>query len=335
VIIDLKKSLFPALITVSLFAGWIGLNAGSAVDTSFGPVYNVSGLDAGGLSGAASPADNKVITNPSPSPDVPAKIAQWVPEQIIALAITGNIGHTQPVLVAVLDTGIDKNHEDLNGKVVAEINFTDSPTAGDICGHGTSVAGIIAAGADNGLGIDGVAPESRLMSVKVADDHGKCLSSALAEGIVWAVDHGAMVINISLEFQEPAPDLKEALDYAWSRGAVIVAAAGNDGSSKAIYPAFYDNCMAVTAVRENGTPAPLANYGGWVDTAAYGYKIYTTLPGNGYGYRYGTSFAAAYISGLAANLFSLVIDTNGDGRANDEIFSAIKAGYIGTNFSSQ
>ena len=89
--------------------------------------------------------------------------------------------------------------------------------------------------------------------------------------------------------------------------------------SSAVYPAGYENCIGVTAIKDNGELAPLANYGDWVDAAAPGYKIYSTLPGDDYGYRYGTSFAAAYVSGLSARLFSLAEDTNGNGRINDEV----------------
>jgi subtilisin family serine protease len=114
------------------------------------------------------------------------------------------------ILVAVLDTGIDKSHEDLIGKVVAEVNFTDSPVAGDVYGHGTHIAGIIAAYSDNGLGVVGVAPQSLLLNVKVAEDDGRCETSAVARGIIWAVDNGAVVINISIEIREPSAELVKA-----------------------------------------------------------------------------------------------------------------------------
>jgi thermitase len=136
---------------------------------------------------------------------------------------TGN----QETLVAVLDTGIDQDHEDLNGKIVAEVNFTDSPTPSDTYGHGTHIAGIIAANGNNGTGIIGMAPGSRLMNVKIAGDKGRCQPSAVAKGIIWAVDNGASVINISVELEEASPGIEDAINYAWSQGAVIVAAAGN------------------------------------------------------------------------------------------------------------
>jgi thermitase len=230
------------------------------------------------------------------------------------------------ILVAVLDTGIDKSHEDLNGKVVGEVNFTNSPVVGDIYGHGTHIAGIIAACGDNGLGIVGVAPQSQLLNVKVAEDDGRCEASAVASGIIWAVDNGAVVINVSIELWEPSAELEEAVNYAWEHGAIVIAAAGNEGSQTPVYPAYYEHVIAVAAIEQDDTLALLSNYGGWVDIAAPGFDIYSTLPGNEYGYKTGTSFATAYVSGLAAILFDTLTDTNGNGYLNDEVRAALENG---------
>lgn len=229
------------------------------------------------------------------------------------------------ILVAILDTGIDRNHEDLAGKVVAEVNFSDSPVVDDLHGHGTHIAGIIAANADNSLGIAGAAPSCLLMNVKVADDKGRCDAAAIAEGIVWSVDRGARVLNISLCVSELSKELEEAIIYAWSRGAVIVAAAGNNSSSVPQYPAYHPECIAVTATREDDSRAPLANYGDWVDVAAPGYQIYSTLPDNEYGYKTGTSQATAYVTGIAMLLYSIAVDSDGDGWVNDEVRAAIES----------
>jgi thermitase len=228
------------------------------------------------------------------------------------------------VLVAILDTGIDRNHEDLAGKVIAEVNLSHSRAVDDLYGHGTHIAGIIAAGADNGIGICGVAPGCSLMNIKVADDRGKCGAGEVADGIVWAVDAGARVLNISLCLTGPSGELEDAIDYAWNHGAVIVAAAGNGGGTTPQYPAYYEQCIAVTGAREDGSRAPLANYGDWVDVAAPGYQIYSTLPDDDYGYKTGTSQAAAYVSGVAALLYSIAVDSNGDGKVNDEVRAAIE-----------
>ena len=236
--------------------------------------------------------------------------------------------------MAILDTGIDHDHEDLIGKVVTGINLSNSFTPIDLNGHGTYIAGIIAANSGNGLGITGIAPRSRLMNVKVADDTGISNASAVAKGIIWAVDHGASVINISLEFREPSSELEDAVNYAWRHGAIIFAAASNETSQSPVYPAYYENCVAVVATRQDDTIGPLSNYGDWVDVAAPGLDVYSTLPNNGYGYKSGTSFATAYVSGLAALLFNVVSDTNCNGRLNDEIRAAIEAGSSMTGFYS-
>jgi len=258
-------------------------------------------------------------------PGDPAIDKQWALISLQISELWQKTTGSQEVLIAILDTGIDGDHEDLSGQIEGEVNFTDSPIANDIYGHGTHIAGIIAAG-DNDIGIVGIAPGCRLLNVKVADDRGRCDVSDLAEGIVWAVDNGADVINISIEIKESSPDLEEAVQYAWDHGALIIAAAGNSGSQNPVYPAYYENCIAVAAVTEDNSLAPLSNRGDWVDLVAPGYKIYSTFPDDSYGYESGTSFAAAHVSGIAALLFSVVADTNNDGRINDEVKAIIEAG---------
>jgi thermitase len=331
------------LVFVSIYASWQGVGASYAAYAGSGFPDSVSGLLIAAPLQENSPTDTLEAESSTPPSDAlnglpesgappvqysqsaPDLKSQWALERIHALPPTWSMDADSPVLVAVLDTGIDKDHEDLAGRVVAEIDFTESSSA-DVYGHGTPIAGIIAADVDNGLGIMGLAPESRLVNVKVADNDGKCQLAALAAGIIWAVDYGASVINISIELKDASSVLEEAVDYAWNHGALVIAAAGNDGSSLPVYPAACDNCLAVTAVQENGALAPLANYGDWVDCAAPGLDIYSTLPDNKYGYKHGTSFSTAYVSGLAALLFSMAADTSGDGHLNDEVLRAIEAG---------
>jgi thermitase len=349
--ISLKTCLFLTLIVASLFASWRGVDASYAMQESSNSEDGVSSLH------VDTPTQNNDVTetekteslalssdvplvfpnsiSPSSrySPDIADSKQQWALQQIHAIPSTWNVKNSSPVLVAVLDTGIDKNHEELDGRVVAEIDLSKSATFDDIYGHGTPIAGIIAADAENGLGMIGLAPESRLINVKVADDKGTCQISILAAGIIWAVDNGAKVINISIELKESTTELKNAVNYAWNNGAIVIAASGNDGNSLPVYPASLENCIGVTAIQENDTLAPLANYGDWVDVAAPGMDIYSTLPDNKYGYKHGTSFAAAYVSGLAALLFSMATDTNGDGKLNDEVRRAIEAGCDGIDIA--
>ena len=168
------------------------------------------------------------------------------------------------VTVAVLDTGIDTGHEDLQGKIAASMNFTGTPSTNDLYGHGTAMAGVIAASSDNSTGIAGLAPNCRLLNVKVASDSGMVKAADVARGIIWAADNGANIINISLEIREPSAELEAAVAYAWDRGAVIIAAAGNDGRGYDVFPACYDKCLAVTGLTENLELAPLANRAAWV-----------------------------------------------------------------------
>jgi thermitase len=219
----------------------------------------------------------------------------------------------QSIIVAVLDTGINKNNQDLAEKVMVDVNLTNSRTSDDLYGHGTHMAGTIAS----------IAPECSLMNVKVADDMGRCEPSVVARGIIWAVDHGAKVINISLAMQA-SPDLIEAVNYAWDQGAIIIAAAGNKGGSEPSYPAYYVNCLAVAGTNENNYLALLSNHGDWVDVAAPGFNIYSELPQNQYGYKTGTSSAGAHVSGVAALAFSVAEDSNNNGTVNDEVRWAIE-----------
>ncbi len=207
-------------------------------------------------------------------------------------------------VVAILDTGIDANHPDLSGKVSQEVNFSSSPTADDIYGHGTHIAGIIAASLD-GQGSVGVDPFCRLLNVKVAEDDGTCKPENVSRGIRWAVDHNASVINISLQLSEDWSELENAVEYAAGKGVFVVAASGNNTPGEPVYPACYNSVISVTAITPEGALAPLANIADWVDIAAPGYQIYSTVPGGLYARETGTSFAAAHVSGFVALLCSL------------------------------
>jgi len=229
------------------------------------------------------------------------------------------------ITIAILDTGIDTSHPDLATKVLTSIDTTGSLTSSnDIRGHGTHVAGIASACTDNGIGVAGLGYNSSLMNVKVLADDGYGDYSWVAEGIVWAAEHGANVINLSLGGSSPSSTLEDAVNYAWSKGVVIVAAAGNNGSTSPFYPAYYTNVVSVAATYISYTDnveaiVSWSNRGDWVDVAAPGVNIYSTLVNNGYGYKSGTSMASPYVAGLAALLFSVVSDNNGDGILNDEV----------------
>jgi len=218
------------------------------------------------------------------------------------------------IIVAVLDTGIDHDNRDLLGKVVGEANFTDSTTSDDLNGHGTGVAGTIAQ----------VAPGCCLLNVKVADDAGDAQPSWIARGIRYAADNHANVINISLFGGPPSRDVEEAIDYASGKDALVVAAAGNHGSSAPTYPACYSNCIAVAASDESDSLASFSNHGDWVNVAAPGVQIYSTGLDNQYEATGGTSSAAALVSGEAALVFSVAADAKGNSITSDEVRQAIE-----------
>jgi thermitase len=231
------------------------------------------------------------------------------------------------VVVAILDTGIDAHHEDIDGRVIGEVNFTDSETTKDVYGHGTFIAGIIAANS-NETGITGIAPDVKLLNVKVADDRGRCNIDDVVKGILWATDNGADIINISIEIKDLSPELKAAVDYAWGRGILIVAAAGNNGNKYATYPAICDNVLSVAAIKADDSLCPLSNHDEYVDLAAPGYQLYSPVPGNGYDYNSGTSFSAAIVSGIAALIYSVADDINNNGQLNDEVMALIESGCM-------
>ena len=229
--------------------------------------------------------------------------------------------------IAILDTGIDLDHSDLAGKIINSINFSSSTTTDDIYGHGTHVSGIAAAITNNGIGVAGLGYDSTIMNVKVLADNGSGPFSVIASGIIWAADNGAEVINMSLGGTLGSLALEDAVNYAWNKGVVVVAAAGNNGSSVKMYPAAYENSIAVAATGQNDERMLWSSYGDWVDVAAPGGGIYSTIRGttDAYGYMSGTSMASPHVAGLAALVFTTVTDTNGNGLLNDEVRSQIEA----------
>jgi thermitase len=227
----------------------------------------------------------------------------------------------QNVVVAVLDTGIDADHPALRGKVIDHVSFTTSGGFDTQRGHGTHVAGLIAAEIENNN--RGLAYNARLLDVKVAENDGTTDAAKVARGIFWAVDHGARVINVSLVISQPYAFLESAVKYAWNKGCVIIAAAGNSGLSTQAYPAAYPHVIAVAATDKTDALARWSNRGDWVDVSAPGVDILSTLPDNKYGIRSGSSFSSALVSGEAALLFARVADWNDNGGLNDEVENAI------------
>ncbi|MBI4080575.1 MAG: S8 family serine peptidase [Candidatus Levybacteria bacterium] len=204
------------------------------------------------------------------------------------------------IKIAILDTGIEESHPDLSGKVVGSFNFTDSATADDLDGHGTHVAGIAAAATNNGNGVAGTGYNTVLLNGKVLNDNGEGTYDWVANGIIWAADQGADVISMSLGGSSYSQTLENAVNDAWSKGAVVIAAAGNNGNSKPSYPGYYQNVIAVAATDSNDSKASFSTYGSWVDVAAPGVNIYSTYKDNSYKSINGTSMATPFAAGTAA-----------------------------------
>jgi thermitase len=228
--------------------------------------------------------------------------------------------HGDDVDIAIVDTGISE-HEDL--EVSTRVNFTPYPD-GDVVGHGTHVAGIASAVTGNNLGISGMGYNARLIDVKVIGDKGMGQDLWIAAGIKWAADNGAEIINLSLGTSIPIVCLEEAVNYAWEKGCLIVASAGNTAKTDPNYPAYYEHCIAVGATTSADERWFASAYGDWVDVAAPGEGIYSTTI-DGYGYKSGTSMAAPFVCGLAALVWNVVSDQNGNGFVNDEVRDKIKS----------
>jgi minor extracellular protease Epr len=207
--------------------------------------------------------------------------------------------------VAILDTGIDVDHPDL---VVTEGVSTvdDEPSFDDLNGHGTHVAGIVGS-KNNGTGTVGVAPNSELYPVKVLHSDGSGDLSDILEGINWSISKGVDVINMSLGTPSYSSALEQAVNNAYNKGILVVAAAGNNGNASGTgdtveYPARFPNTIAVSAVDQNSVRAPFSATGKKVEVSAPGVKIASTYPGGTYASMSGTSMASPYVAGELALL---------------------------------
>jgi hypothetical protein len=205
--------------------------------------------------------------------------------------------------VAILDTGVDGSEADLSGKLVGGTTLVGSAPTTDPNGHGTAMAGIVAAAADNGVGIAGVGYDGvAIMPVSVLGADGTGRDSDVIEGLVWATDHGADVALMAFSAPGYSAALQAAVDYAWSHGVVLVAATGNDGSSSAAFPAGDRGVVGVSNTDASDALDASSNYGDDTFLAAPGTGILTLAAGGGTTTITGTSASAAYVAGAAALL---------------------------------
>jgi subtilisin family serine protease len=282
-----------------------------------GPVVEV-GIDDGGTPGAPGALGADVAATD------PLRINQWALD-VVPVEPLWSCGTGAGIDIAVIDTGVDGGHPDLAGRLSPGVSTLDGATvpgtgATDSHGHGTHVAGIAAAGANDGVGVAGVAPAATIMPVKVLHPNGSGSSDDVARGIRWAADNGAEVLNLSLSSSSSSVAMTEAIDYAVDMGAVVVAAAGNGGTSGSTrYPAADDNTIAVAAIASNGLVASFSSRGWWVDVAAPGQSILSSIPG-GWGTKSGTSMASPYVAGIAA----AIVSSRGP-MTHEEILTALTA----------
>jgi thermitase len=203
-------------------------------------------------------------------------------------------------LLGIVDSGISQSHPDLQGKIALQRDFYGRDNrAEDNVGHGTWVAGVAAAVTGNGRGIAGACPACKLLIAKDGDEVP--VDSKTIKGIYWAVDKGADAVNISSGSFQTSTAYERAVTYARDHGALVVAAAGNQSTTRRTYPAAYTASVGVSATRRDGTFAAFSNRGGWVDLAAPGVGIYTTDLSS-YWYFDGTSFSAPQTAALAGLL---------------------------------
>jgi subtilisin family serine protease len=207
------------------------------------------------------------------------------------------------VVIAIVDSGVDPHHPDLAGKLVAGYNTHDNTTnAADQYGHGTKMAGVAAARSNNGVGIAGVAGGAAIMPVRVTSRAGRATSASIAKGIIWAVDHGARVINLSLGGVVGNAAIRAAAEYAFNRGALVLAPSGNCGCAEA--QAETPFILVVSATDETDSVTHFSTTGPFVKLSAPGANIVTTAMYGLYLSESGTSVASAIVAGVAALMFS-------------------------------
>jgi thermitase len=248
-------------------------------------------------------AQPNVLHSPTGTPDDPKYPLQWhLPKVRADLAWDGFEGDPDTV-VAVIDSGVDVDHPDL----AAQLAWGSDPYAGDADpddadGHGTHCAGLAAALAGIGFGVAGAAPACRFAAYRCGN--GSFPSSALVAAIDDAVARGARVLSMSWGSGYADPAIKAALQAARDAGCLLVAAAGNDGSSASFYPAAHAFVLAVGATTSSDAQASFSNWGAWVDLAAPGQAIYSTAKGGGFKYMSGTSMACPLVAGAGALLYA-------------------------------
>lgn len=208
------------------------------------------------------------------------------------------------VIVAVLDTGVDATHPDLITRLVAGWNLYDNNAdTRDVHGHGTKTAGTVGEAANNAIGGVGVSWDARIMPIRIGSPSGTSTFSLIAAGITWATDHGARVASVSFRGLGASATVLSAAQYMRSKGGVVVVAAGNEGTLQSTPPSNFITTVAATGSTD--VRASFSNYGPFIDVAAPGVSIRTTVRGGTYGTASGTSFSTPIVAGIYALMMSV------------------------------
>jgi subtilisin family serine protease len=227
--------------------------------------------------------------------------SQWHLSKILAPTAWDTTTGSSAQPIAVIDSGVSPSHPDLVGKVLPGRDFVANDyDANDENGHGTAVAGTVSPASNNLVGVCGVTWSNPILPVRVLDANGSGSYSAIANGIIYAADNGAKVINLSLGGTSSSRALQDAVNYAWNKQCVLVAAAGNNGSNVAFYPAACSNVVAVSATNISDTRPSWSNFGSYVDVSAPGADILSVYGSDQYAAWNGTSFSSPVASGVVA-----------------------------------
>ncbi len=261
------------------------------------------------------------------TPNDPFYDRQWALAKIDAEA-AWKVSTGSNVIIAVIDSGVDLDHPELEERVLEGYDFVNEDTeADDDYGHGTLVAGVAAAAAHNERGIAGLAWNAQILPVKVLDNQGQGVSSNLTCALYWAADEGADVINISIISFGPSFGMQSAINYAANEGALVFSASGNlyEQGNPVTYPAALDNVVAVGATDRDDAHAWFSSAGTFVDIAAPGVSIYSPFPPTHEEYRSvnGTSLATPHVVGLAALILSAA-----PGLSSEEVAAVIQQSAV-------
>nr|MBA3725160.1 S8 family serine peptidase [Armatimonadota bacterium] len=222
------------------------------------------------------------------------------------------------LIIAVIDTGVN-DHPDFVGRKIPGWNtFNNTNNTQDVYGHGTHVAGTVAANGNNGIGIAGMDWKVKVMPVRVLSDFGSGTEAQCAAGIVWATDHGANIGTMSLQYYTGSQTFADSVNYAYGQGVLLIAATGNGQGNIVAYPARFPHCAGIGATTRYDTIASWSNYGAQVDVSAPGEDVYSFTNSNGYTYLSGTSMATPHASGMGALMWSY-----DRGMTPDEVMSVI------------